>query len=245
MGQEARAPHFDTVTNTVSGIVRVLRDDVIAGRLQPGHRLREVEVCERLDVSRTPVREAFRVLQSEGFLVHVPRCGVVVAGAGLQEREVKDLWELRSIVEQAACALAAGSGGARNLREIEAAQQRLEELSPYAPPLFADLDTAVHFAIARAAGNKLLEGTITHLWRLASLARIRSLYSPERSRASCAEHRNIVDAILARDEVLAKRFMEIHMKNSFLFIRDMLLDQERGKEASPPVSRTETQKRRG
>lgn len=238
---ETQASRPDSVTNTVAGIVRVLLDDIIAGKLAPGHRLREVEVCERLDVSRTPVREAFRVLQSEGFLVHVPRCGVVVAE--LRESEVKDLWELRSIVEQAACSLAARSGSAKGLRNIAEVQQRLEELSPYEPTLFADLDTMVHFAIARAAGNKHLEATIAHLWRLASLARIRSLWSLERSRASCAEHRNIVDAIIARDEVLANRFMKIHMRNSFLSIRDMLREQKR--ESATSAVQAGRQKKKG
>ncbi len=218
---EEPLPGDDNSAGTTSeSIAQKIRTAIIDGSLVPGHKLGEVDIASRMRTSRTPVREAFRVLQSEGYLEHIPRCGVVVAG--LRRDEVSDLWELRSIREQAPAAAAARNISSDQFALLKDTQQQMEELAPFDPHEYTRLDTIVHAVVARASGNAKLEEQITRLWRMGSLGRTRSTFWKERALASCNEHKDMIRAIEMGDSVLARRFTEIHFTNSLRSILKIL-----------------------
>ncbi len=89
-----------TISSGISGhktlrekIVEVLRDAIIRQKIRPGERITELEVAERFGISRTPIREAFRQLESEGFLTIVPRKGAVVSD--IKEQDIRDFYEIK------------------------------------------------------------------------------------------------------------------------------------------------------
>lgn len=202
----------DASQTTAEIVANTLKSAITEGLLQPGYKLREVELASYMKSSRTPIREAFRVLQSEGYLEHVPRCGVVVAG--LRKDEVSQLWELRSILESAAATKAAANISPEQLGVLIETQKRMESLPPTEHHEYTRLDTILHHTIARASGNAKLEDAITRLWHTASLGRTRSIFWQERAIASCREHRDVIKAIEAGEAVLANRFMQIHFEQS-------------------------------
>ena len=100
-------------------VFETLREAIITGVLKPGERLMEVQLAEEMGVSRTPVREAIRKLELEGFVVMVARKGAYVAGISL--KDVTDVFEIRAALEGLAACLAAGRASEEDLEEMERA----------------------------------------------------------------------------------------------------------------------------
>lgn len=202
----------DTSQTTAEIVANRLRSAIIEGLLPPGYKLREVELASYMKSSRTPIREAFRILQSAGYLEHVPRCGVVVAG--IHKDEVSQLWELRSILESAAAAKAAVNASPEQMTLLHETQKEMESLAPSSHSEYTRLDEVLHHTIARASGNAKLEDSIARLWHVASLGRTRSIFWQERAIASCREHGDIIKAVEMREPMLAQRYMQRHFEHS-------------------------------
>ncbi|MDZ7907162.1 MAG: GntR family transcriptional regulator [Gemmobacter sp.] len=100
------------------GAYRRLLEDIRAGSLPPGTRLRETELAERLGISRTPVREAIRQLEADGLVIHLPRQGATVRS--LDYAEVIELYEMRAVLEGTAARLAARAASEVELSELAA-----------------------------------------------------------------------------------------------------------------------------
>lgn len=185
-----------------------LRAAIIGGEYAQGDRLVEEEIAARFDVSRNPIREALHTLSTEGFVELEPRKGARVASIGAAY--AADLFELRGPLEGLVAALAAErrtAGDVDRLRTVLDAGRRavghgrLHDLPT--------LNTEFHAALADAAGNDLLRGTLAHLSDI-----IRWIYSArisERSAKSWDEHAAIVDAVAAGDRDLARRCGEDHI----------------------------------
>lgn len=215
---------------TTEIIVEKIKNAIFDGTLPPGHRLREVELVEQMKTSRTPIREAFRILQSNGYLVHMRRCGVVVAG--LDGEELHEMWELRSIVESAAAARAAKNITSEELEQLLDAQDRAEAMCAFSPLDYNRMDSVFHSLVAKASRNRKLEETIDRLWQVSTLARTRSLFWKERVNASCREHRDIISAIQRGDSVLARRYMEVHFENSIKTIKSIVRNTDLSRKES-------------
>ena len=185
-------------------VLEELRNDIISGVYQPGDRLVEEEIAGRFDVSRNPIREALHTLSTEGFVVVEPRRGARVASVTAQQ--ARELFELRTPLEGVVARLAAArrsTGDVDKLRRLvdRGVAAELDELPA--------LNTQFHGALADAAGNELLTGT---LGRLSDI--IRWIYAArirERSQQSWIEHAGIVEAVAARDVELAERLGTEHI----------------------------------
>ena len=107
MGQEMKlAPiRLDSYQPLREVVAEALRDAIKSGMLAPGQRLMEIQLAEELGVSRTPVREAIRKLELEGYVVMMPRRGTYVANLSI--RDVNDVFEIRTALDSLACGLAA------------------------------------------------------------------------------------------------------------------------------------------
>lgn len=201
-----------THTTTVEHIVHSIRKDIINGKLSAGQKLREVNIAEKLNSSRTPVREAFRILQSEGFLIHSPGSGVMVAT--LKKDEARQLWETRAAIEKFAAEKAAVYITDEQLSQLSDLQRKMEKMGNENYYEYNELDTKWHMLIAEASGNLILIDIIERLWIRTGLIRTWSITAERRVPASWAEHRNVVEALKLHDPCLAGRYLEIHFENS-------------------------------
>ena len=182
-----------------------VRDEVLAlvlrGELKPGQRIGEPEMAARLGVSRVPVREALRALESSGLLEARKHAGVFVRL--IDERELSELYELRSVLDGHAGRRAAELPDAprqalvrrlsRGLREMNARARCADVLAYYGANL------RFHWAIVEAAGNDTLARSYRSVVQLLHLARLRNLSQDTGLAASQHEHQAIVAALAAGD----------------------------------------------
>ncbi len=108
-------------------ILETIRDAILKGSLKPGERVSEPELAERFGISRTPIREAFRQLESEGYLEVIPRKGAVVAS--LSERDVEEFYAIKIILEGFAARMAAEKLSDKDIDRLEAINTKLQKLA--------------------------------------------------------------------------------------------------------------------
>lgn len=189
-----------------------LRDAIQEGRLEPGQRMLETELCGWLKVSRTPVREALRRLQSESLLEYAHGGGLAVTSHDL--RAVTELYEVRESLEATAAGLAARSVDTAELRLLQAmvdAQRRM----PADPALHAHENTLFHAEIHRAAHNRFLLRSLQGLHDALVLLGRTTYIAPDRIATAVAEHAAIVDAVARRDESAAAEIARQHVRRGY------------------------------
>jgi DNA-binding GntR family transcriptional regulator len=189
--------------------VRLLRDMIVTGELQPGARLREVAISEQLDMSRTPVREAFRTLAAEGLVELLPNRSVVVTQ--LDEREAQDVFVVLGALEALAAEQAAERMTDSQIDELGELQEEMERQ-------FEDQDRVQYTITNRIIHERLVEGSgnafLVRAWRsvLPSAERARRLNMMDRGRWAVAvlAHRRIYSALRARDGQALRGLMLEH-----------------------------------
>ncbi len=198
-----------------------LRNSIITGELLPGAALRQEQIAEKFQVSRVPVREALKLLESEGLIVLRPRRGYVVSALDLEE--IREIFDIRMLLEGHAASLAAISRTEEDIEAVEDILRQLDEIidfDPEAVARWAALNRAFHERVNLSSGRQ-------HLCRIASTVRA-SVERYVRADASMAqnfeyaqgEHRDIVEALKAKDSDLAGALTRAHCQNT----RDRLLD---------------------
>jgi len=194
-------------------VFETLREAIINGVLKPGERLMEVQLAEELGVSRTPVREAIRKLELEGFVVMIPRKGAYVAGISL--KDVADVFEVRAALESLAAGLAAERITDEEIEELERVlvkQQSLAESDRLEDIIRADTD--FHDVLYRASRNERLIQIVSHLREQIQRFRTASLSQPGRMRLALEEHKEIVEAIAERNVEKAQALAREHIENA-------------------------------
>ncbi|BAS29412.1 GntR family transcriptional regulator [Limnochorda pilosa] len=190
-----------------------LRAAIIAGELHPGERLMEIQLAEDLGVSRTPVREAIRKLELEGFVVMIPRKGAYVADISL--KDVADVFEIRGALEALAAELAAERATDEELDELERALIAIGEvIGGEDMDELVSRDTYFHELIYRASRNARLGQMTSLLSEQIQRFRTRTLAHPTRARTSLKEHYALVEAMRARDPELARRTAKAHIESA-------------------------------
>ncbi|MDE3111333.1 MAG: GntR family transcriptional regulator [Chloroflexota bacterium] len=198
-----------------------LREAIQSGRLRPGDRVREIELAAWLNVSRTPIRDALRRLESAGLVSHAPRQGLVVTQ--LDPQQVLELYALREVLEGAAAALAAryaSESEVRSLQKLLATQKgtgnRAEEL--------ADLNRQFHEVLYHAARNRYLIQALGGLRDSLALLRDTTYSVPGRPAQALAEHTRIVDAIRRQNETAAQDAATKHIRSAANARLSMVID---------------------
>lgn len=202
-------------------------DMVVSGGLLPGERLPpERELCERLGVSRTVVREALNLLEACGIISIEHGRGAVVSGG--QPRAVRDalgfllrvqpktLWELleiRGILEVEVAGLAAGRAGTEDFAAMRAQLDRMRDLID-APDGYVDADVAFHALLARAARNGVLLTMLEPVVDLLRASRRVSAARPGNARRALDEHEQILERVEAGDAGGAREEMRRHLANT-------------------------------
>jgi DNA-binding GntR family transcriptional regulator len=193
-------------------VAQKIRENIINGQLRSGDKLREADICKWLKVSRTPVREAFRVLQSEGFVTHSQNYGVVVATLGVDD--VEHLYTIRGALEQIAVYDATPYMTQEQLSRLKSINEALGNFDEQNPQKSGDLDIQFHSLIAQASRNKILIECLSGIYRKTAMVLRFIPFQKERIPQTCKEHADIIGAMEAGDAGLAKKYMEIHFYKS-------------------------------
>lgn len=194
-------------------VFETLRDAIITGKLTPGERLMEIQLAEELGVSRTPVREAIRKLELEGFLVMVPRKGAYVAGISM--KDVVDVFEVRAALEALAAGLAAERITEEELDQLERSIVSISEVSDGGNlEVVVERDTGFHDIIYKASRNEKLVQFIINLKEQIQRFRATSLAQPGRTKMALEEHKQIVEALSERNVELASELARQHIENA-------------------------------
>jgi len=194
-------------------VLDAIREAIINGTLKPRERLMEIQLAEELGVSRTPVREALRKLELEGFIVMVPRKGAYVADISF--KDIADVFEIRAALEALAAGLAAERITDEELEEMERlVAEKAEAIANQDMEKLIKVDTMFHEAIYKASRNQRLTSIISNLREQIQRYRTTSLAYPGRMQRSLEEHRSIVEAIQSRDSQIAQQVAREHIENA-------------------------------
>ena len=194
-------------------VFEALREAIIKGVLKPGERMMEIQLAEEMGVSRTPVREAIRKLELECLVAMVPRKGAYVAD--LSMKDIVEVFEIRGALEGLAAELAAERITEEELEELERYLVRImESIGADDLSLMVEVDTDFHTQLYKASRNERLSQIISNLREQIQRFRKTSLAVPGRMKAALEEHKKIVEAISARDGVLARHLAEEHIENA-------------------------------
>ncbi len=188
-------------------ILETIREAILKGDLKPGEKVAEPELAEQFGISRTPIREAFRQLESEGYLTVVPRKGAVVAA--LSERDVQEFYEVKSILEGYAAELAAKNLSDKELAKLESINERLKQLADDGDvKSFYKIHNEFHEMFLKAANNTKLYELIKQLGMKFSRMRMASLSVDGRMAISVAEHDKLLDAFRQHDGKTAEALVK-------------------------------------
>jgi DNA-binding GntR family transcriptional regulator len=198
-----RRPLHDEATERV-------RDMIVEGRLAAGDWINETDLCQQLQISRTPLREALKVLAAEGLVELVPRRGARVAQ--LSVRELVDLFEALSGIEALAAELAAMRMSVADLERLRELQLRIEQRHKAGDRLayFHD-NQKLHESIVQSSGNSALVDIHARLIARVRRARYQAILSEARWAASVQEHSQILAALESRDAKGAGELMRRHV----------------------------------
>lgn len=200
-----------TYSSRAEYVYETIRSEIHAGRLGPGQRVREVDLAEWLNVSRTPIREAIRRLIENGLLSHNSLGGLAITS--LNMAEVSELYALRGILEGAAAAFSAQHALEPDIeRMYELARACADATSPAAA---AKLNNHLHEAIHGASHNRYLIELQKRFGDWLTLLPGTTFEAEGRGQRALEEHRAIIDAIGARDADSAFRLARTHIENAY------------------------------
>jgi DNA-binding GntR family transcriptional regulator len=187
-----------------------LRTLIIEGALSPGARLNERELCEQLGVSRTPLREAFRMLAADGLLVQLPNRGAQVVA--LSREDVRHAFEVMASLEGLAGELAVQRVTDGDLAELRILQADMEAAHRGSDlPAYYRINRAIHDRLNAIAGNPVLTQTYRTLNARLHALRFRSNLNRAKWDRAVAEHRSMIAALAARDGGALRELLVRHL----------------------------------
>lgn len=198
-------PLRDVVFNT-------LRHAILKGELEPGERLMEIALAQKLGVSRTPIREAIRKLELEGLVVMVPRKGAEVAD--ITEKDLRDVLEVRTALEELSIELAMQHMSPEDYEALKAANQEFERLAQGDDLIrIAEADVAFHEIIYIATDNRRLIQMINNLGEQMYRYRLEYIKDKSSHERLIKEHEQIIRVMEAGDLTAAKNAIRLHVVN--------------------------------
>lgn len=198
-----------------------LRDMIVEGILAPGDRLNERLLCERLAISRTPLREAYKVLAAEGLVELLPNRGAIVARMSVEDIECT--FEMMSALEGFSGELACRRVTDAEIQQIRALH--FEMLACHARrdlPGYYRLNHAIHDAINAAARNPVLTQTYLQINARLQALRFRSNFEPDKWDLAVREHSDMLDALSARDGTRLRDVLRQHVVHKCGVVIDQL-----------------------
>lgn len=193
-------------------VYTTLRQAILKGELEPGERLMEIQLAEKMGVSRTPIREAIRRLEKESLVIMVPRKGAEVAG--ISEKILKDVLEIRMTLEKMALRLAISRADSEDIRKLELCETRFQRAVESGNLIeMAEADEQFHFLIYEAADNEKLTEILNSLKENMYRYRMEYLKDENYRRDLLEEHNALIEAFKRNDLEQGVIITDRHIKN--------------------------------
>ena len=206
-----------------------IREAIINGTFAPGERLMEIQMADEMGVSRTPVREAIRKLEMEGFVVMIPRRGTYVSNMSI--KDINDVYEIRISLDTLAAGLAAERISDEELEELQRLLVKVGaaiEKNDMAKVVEADIE--FHDVLYKASRNERLRNIINNLREQITVIRGVSMRYPGRLKDTQEEHRRLVESIAARDVEKSQEAARIHLENAERTLMAAMSERKGGEE---------------
>ena len=198
-------PLRDVVFNT-------LRQAILRGELKPGERLMEIQLANKLGVSRTPIREAIRMLEQEGLAVTIPRKGAEVAK--MTEKDMEDVLQIREALDELAAKIACEQISEEQLEELVATMHEFEESTKTDNvKKIAEADVKFHDIIYQSTGNPKLVNMLNNLREQMYRYRLEYIKDKTTHERLVQEHNRIIDAMQLGNVKEAKAAIKLHVEN--------------------------------
>ena len=211
-------PLRDVVFNT-------LRQAILKGELKPGERLMEIQLAQKLGVSRTPIREAIRKLELEGLVLMIPRRGAEVAR--ISEKSLKDVLEVRRSLEELAIELACQRMTEEDMQALEEAQKAFKAAIEQGDAMkIAETDEAYHDVIYYSTRNKRLVQILNNLREQMYRFRLEYIKDADKRQILVVEHDYILKAIRSRHVAEAKKAIREHIDNQEITVSKNIKEQQ-------------------
>ncbi len=195
-------------------VAELLRQRIFSRELEPGSWIDELKIAEAYGISRTPLREALKVLAAEGLVTMKVRRGAYVTE--VSDRDLADVYHLLSLLESDAAGKVATQATDEQLKELQALHAELEVAANPATTdrgRFFELNERFHMRLLEIADNRWSNQMVTDLRKVMKLNRHNSLLKTGRVSESLQEHRDLMAALTARDAALTRRCMQDHFRN--------------------------------
>lgn len=210
-------PLRDVVFNT-------LRQAILKGELAPGERLMEIQLAEKLGVSRTPIREAIRKLELEGLVLMIPRKGAEVAR--ISEKSMRDVLEVRRSLEELAIELACERMTEEDFKELDLAQNAFKKAVAGGTAMeIAETDEAYHDIIYNSTGNTRLVQILNNLREQMYRYRLEYIKDAGKRQVLIVEHENILRCIKKHSIAEAKAAVREHIDNQEITVSKNIKEQ--------------------
>ncbi len=207
-----------------------LREQILNQQLQPGKKLVVRELSEVMDLSPTPIKSALTTLTQEGLVVHVPHQGFFVHQ--LDAHDLKEIYELREVVEGLAARLAATHADQAIIQQLESLLKEQLTFAQDHIDSYGEMDNAFHQTLWEASNNqRLLEVASTFQYQVGLFINT-SMMTPVRFKASKNEHELVFNAIVEKQPEAAENYMRDHVRHAGIALQNYLKEQNESSERS-------------
>ena len=191
-------------------VAELLRQRIFSRELEPGSWIDELRLAEEYGISRTPLREALKVLAAEGLVTMKVRRGAYVTE--VNEKDQRDVYHLLALLESDAAGVVAASATDAQLKELQELHESLAAAVSDRERFF-QVNEQFHMRLLELADNRWREQMVNDLRKVMKLNRHNSLFKTGRLEESLKEHQALMDALLARDATLSEQRMKAHFAN--------------------------------
>lgn len=191
-------------------VAELLRQRIFSNELAPGSWIDELRLAEAYGISRTPLREALKVLATEGLVTMKVRRGAYVTE--VSDKDQRDVYHLLSLLESDATGVVAQQATETELTELAQLHQELKAATQNTERFF-EINEQFHMRLLEMANNRWRTQLVLDLRKVMKLNRHNSLFKSGRIEESLQEHQDIMDARLAHDAALSQQRMQTHFKN--------------------------------
>lgn len=219
LNMDAYLPLRDVVFNT-------LREAILRGDLVPGERLMELQLAAKLGVSRTPIREAIRMLEQEGLAITIPRKGAIVAG--MTEKDMQDVLEIREALEELSVQVACDKITEEEVARLRENMENFEDsLKSGDLKRMAEADVEFHDVIYQATDNPKLINMLNNLREQMYRYRVEYLKNPSNHEQLLREHEAIYRGIMEKDKDAVTEMIRKHISNQVDVVKNIIREQEK------------------
>ena len=191
-------------------VAELLRQRIFSSELAPGSWIDEMRLAEEYGISRTPMREALKVLAAEGLVTMKVRRGAYVTE--VNDKDQRDVYHLLALLESDAAGVVAQNASDAQLQDLKALHQELVA-AVHDTERFFDINERFHMRLLEIADNRWRDQMVADLRKVMKLNRHNSLLKSGRIEESLSEHQALLDALLARDTATSVQRMKAHFEN--------------------------------